>query len=163
MCYFIQDCSSVFRCYTEKATEATHRLERQYNACANRKKQCRPNETKPYSSCPSHRKTLLHEKYAPRTRARKGTCTSSRIVFWIHCPGKHSNPLSTEEAPFHAPKVALATQPPATYSRRRPSAPKGTRKVAIEHRNFTETLLTTSFHPTYAVTFLRTHAYACHQ
>ena len=37
-------------CYTEKATEARHRLERQYNACANRKKQCRPNETKPYSN-----------------------------------------------------------------------------------------------------------------
>ena len=28
--------------YAEKATEARHRLERQYNACANRKKQCRP-------------------------------------------------------------------------------------------------------------------------
>ena len=37
-------------CYTEEATEATHRLERQYNACANRKKQCRPNETKPNSN-----------------------------------------------------------------------------------------------------------------
>ena len=35
------------QCYTEKATEARHRLERQYNACANRKKQCRPNEPKP--------------------------------------------------------------------------------------------------------------------
>ena len=37
-------------CYTEKATEARHRLERQYTACANRKKQCRPNETQPYSN-----------------------------------------------------------------------------------------------------------------
>ena len=34
------------QCYTEKATQARHRLERQYNACENRKKQCRPNETK---------------------------------------------------------------------------------------------------------------------
>ena len=33
-------------CYTEKATEARHHLERQYNACANRKKQCRPDETR---------------------------------------------------------------------------------------------------------------------
>ena len=33
------------KCYTEKATEARHRPERQYNACDNRKKQCRPNET----------------------------------------------------------------------------------------------------------------------
>ena len=32
-------------CYMEKAAEARHRLERQYNACANLKKQCRPNET----------------------------------------------------------------------------------------------------------------------
>ena len=53
-------------CYTGKATEARHRLERQHNACAsgnrkmatarwqpqdgNRKKQCRPNETKPHSN-----------------------------------------------------------------------------------------------------------------
>ena len=37
-------------CYTEKAIEARHRLERQYKTCANCKKQCRPNETKPYSN-----------------------------------------------------------------------------------------------------------------
>ena len=43
-------------CYTEKATEARHRLERQHNACANRKKQCRPNETKPYSNATHPRK-----------------------------------------------------------------------------------------------------------
>ena len=34
-------------CYTEKAR---HRNDRQYNACDNRKKQCRPNETKPHSN-----------------------------------------------------------------------------------------------------------------
>ena len=39
--------SCIPKCYTEKATEARHRLERQYNACTNRKKQCRPNETIP--------------------------------------------------------------------------------------------------------------------
>ena len=32
----------LFCCYTEKSTEARHRLKRQHNACANRKKQCRP-------------------------------------------------------------------------------------------------------------------------
>ena len=42
------------QCYTEKAREARHRLERQYNARANRKKQCRPNETKPYSNATHH-------------------------------------------------------------------------------------------------------------
>ena len=43
-------------CYTEKATDARHCLERQYNACANRKKQCRPNKTKPYSNATHPRK-----------------------------------------------------------------------------------------------------------
>ena len=37
------------------------------------------------------------------------------------------------------------SQPPATHSRRRPSAPKGTRKVAFTHRNFAEALLTKRF------------------
>ena len=37
-------------CYTEKATPARHRPERQHNACANRRKQCSPNETKSYSN-----------------------------------------------------------------------------------------------------------------
>ena len=43
-------------CYTEKATEARRRLERQYNACANRKKQCRHNESKPASNATHPRK-----------------------------------------------------------------------------------------------------------
>ena len=37
-------------CYTENAREARQRPERQYSTHANRKKQCRPNETKPYSN-----------------------------------------------------------------------------------------------------------------
>ena len=48
-------CATVW-CYTEKATEVRHRLERQHNACANRKKQCRPNETKPHSNATHPRK-----------------------------------------------------------------------------------------------------------
>ena len=32
-------------CYTEKATPARHRPERQHNARSNRRKQCSPNET----------------------------------------------------------------------------------------------------------------------
>ena len=46
-------------CYTKKATEARHRLERQYNACANLKKQCRPNETKPYFNTTHPRKRQM--------------------------------------------------------------------------------------------------------
>ena len=34
-----------------------HCLKRQYNACDNRKKQCRPNETKPNSNALHPRKT----------------------------------------------------------------------------------------------------------
>ena len=37
-------------CYTEKAREARQRPEPQYSTHANRKKQCRPNETKPVSN-----------------------------------------------------------------------------------------------------------------
>ena len=37
-------------CYTEKATPARHRPERQHNARSNRRKQCSPNETIPYSN-----------------------------------------------------------------------------------------------------------------
>ena len=41
--------STATMCYTEKATPARHRPERQYNACPNRRKQCSTNETKTYS------------------------------------------------------------------------------------------------------------------
>ena len=37
-------------CYTEKATPARHRPERQHNARSNLRKQCSPKETKPYSN-----------------------------------------------------------------------------------------------------------------
>ena len=36
-------------CYTEKASPTRHRPEHQHNARSNRRKQCSPNETKPYS------------------------------------------------------------------------------------------------------------------
>ena len=43
----IPGCTLPGVCYTEKATEARHRLERQCSACANRKKQCIPGSTLP--------------------------------------------------------------------------------------------------------------------
>ena len=57
---------------------------------------------------------------------------------------KRRSSLSTEESSFHAPKVGLH-QPLATRSQRRPSSPIGIRKVAIEHQNFPETLVTDGF------------------
>ena len=46
---------------TRRKQQARYRLERQYNACANRKKQCRPNETNPYSNAthPRERQMIL--------------------------------------------------------------------------------------------------------
>ena len=60
--------------HTEKATDARHRLERQHNACAIRKKQCRPNETKPYSNA-------THPRKRPRAKDKiiLGMVTPSRI------------------------------------------------------------------------------------
>ena len=64
-CYPIWDSSCRFRseeqralvvlpeprqCYTEKATPARHRPERQHNARSNHRKQCSHNETNPYSN-----------------------------------------------------------------------------------------------------------------
>ena len=46
-------------CFTEKAAPTRHRPERQHNARANRRKQCSPNETKPYSKPTLPRKLLL--------------------------------------------------------------------------------------------------------
>ena len=48
ICPFLRVTCDAVLCYTEKATEARHRLERQH-ACADHKKQCRPNERKPNS------------------------------------------------------------------------------------------------------------------
>ena len=77
-------------CYTEKATEARHRLERQYNACANHKKQCRPDETKPYSNatCTHPRKrqndpTTGHTPNCMKATHTRRTYTGTRP----HAPG----------------------------------------------------------------------------
>ena len=57
-------------CYTEKATPARQRPERQYNACANRRKQCSPNETKSYSNptTPRQRQNNPTNGHTPRTQ-----------------------------------------------------------------------------------------------
>ena len=53
---------SLEQCYTEKATPAGHRLERQHNARSNRRKQCSPNKTKPYSNpTPPRKRNSLEE------------------------------------------------------------------------------------------------------
>ena len=61
MCMGLEYRAAVLLCYMEKATPARHRPERQHNARSNRRKQCSPNETKPYSNptTPRKRKTTV--------------------------------------------------------------------------------------------------------
>ena len=55
-------------CNTEKAAPTRHRPERQHNARSNRRKQCSPNETKPYSkpTLPRKRQTTPTNGHTPR-------------------------------------------------------------------------------------------------
>ena len=59
-------CCEKLLCYTEKASPTRHRPERQHNARANRRKQCSPNETKPYSkpTLPRKRQTTCSVTHA---------------------------------------------------------------------------------------------------
>ena len=61
------------KCYTEKASPTRHRPERQHNARANRRKQCSPNETKPYSkpTLPRKRQTTPTNGHTPRRHVHK--------------------------------------------------------------------------------------------
>ena len=93
----------IAQCYTEKfkATDARHRLKRHYNACANRKKQCRPNETKPYSYAthPRKRKNNPRNGHTPSriesTHARL-TRTRMRPHAPSHQAGDHPVPAHTQ-------------------------------------------------------------------
>ena len=89
------------RCYTEKATPARHRPERQYNACANSRKQCSPNETKSYSNTtpPRKRQSIPTNGHNPRrmkpTHTRL-TYTRMRPHAPSHQAGDHPEPAHTE-------------------------------------------------------------------
>ena len=71
-------------CYTEKATPAWHRPERQHNARTNRRKQGSPNETKPYSNPtpPRKRQNTPTNGHTPRcmkpTHTRTQKCALTR-------------------------------------------------------------------------------------
>ena len=90
-------------CYTEKASPTRHRPERQHNARSNRRKQCSPNETKPYSkpTLPRKRQTTPTNGHTPRrlkpthtrltyTRMRphEMTCVVLKAVPWTGCVGR---------------------------------------------------------------------------
>ena len=88
-------------CYTEKATPARHRPERQHNALSNRRKQCNPNETKPYTkpTLPRKRQTTPTNGHTPRrlkpTHTRL-TYTRMRPHAPSHQAGDHPVPAHTE-------------------------------------------------------------------
>ena len=88
-------------CYTEKASPTRHRPERQHNARANRRKQCSPNEIKPYSkpTLPRKRQTTPTNGHTPRrlkpTHTRL-TYTRIRPHTPSHQAGDHPVPAHTE-------------------------------------------------------------------
>lgn len=68
---------------------------------------------------------------ATDTRLQMNVCFISNQNFGYFL-AKPRNLLSREDSPFHAPKVALATEPPSTHSRRPPSAPKSNPKGCLQ-------------------------------
>ena len=86
-------------CYTEKATEARHGLERQYNACANRKKQCRPNETKPYSNA-THPRKRQNDPTNVHTPSRIMNTECDRMVSH-HMHAMETGVSGTENGPLY--------------------------------------------------------------
>ena len=106
----------------EKATEARHRLERQYNGCADRKEQYRPNETKPYSNV-SHLYKRHNNPTNGHTPSRMKS-THTRLTYTgtpPHSPGQqagdHPVPAHTER---HSPSKVWtqrqARRPPLAVS-----------------------------------------------
>ena len=88
-------------CYTEKATPARHRPERQHNARSNRRKQCSPNGTKPYSNPtpPRKRQTTPTNGHTPRRMKpthKRLTYTRMRPHAPSHQAGDHPVPAHTE-------------------------------------------------------------------
>ena len=102
-------------CYTEKATPARHRPERQHDARSNRRKQCSPNETKPYSNpTPPHkRQNTPTNGHTPRrmkpTHARL-TYTRMRRHAPCHQAGDHPEPLRAHTERHNPPKVRTQRQ-----------------------------------------------------
>ena len=94
-------------CYTEKATPARYRPERQYKACANRRKQCRPNKTKSYSNPTPPRKTQNNPINGHTTRCMKPTHTRLTAAYHgCQCVITH-----VKQSAFGAQAVRLSHEP----------------------------------------------------
>ena len=100
-------------CNTETATPARHRPERQHNSRSNHRKQCSPNETKPYSNPtpPRKRQTTPTNGHTPcRMKPTHKRLTYTRMR--PHAPsqqaGDHPVPAHTER--HNPPKLRTQRQ-----------------------------------------------------
>ena len=85
--------------YTEKATPARQRPERQHNARSNRRKQCSPNETKSYANPtpPRKRQHTPTNGYTPR----RMTPTHTRLTYTRMRPHAPSHQAGDHPVPAH--------------------------------------------------------------
>ena len=86
-------------CYTEKASPTRHRPERQHNARSNRRKQCSPNETKPYPKPkpPRKRQTTPTNDQTPRRMKP----THTRLTYTRMRPHAPSHQAGDHPVPAH--------------------------------------------------------------
>ena len=106
-------CFFSYVCYTEKATTARHRPERQHNARSNCRKQCGPNETIPYSNPTPLRKrqntpTNGHTPRRMKPTHTLVTYTRMRPHAPSHQAGDHPVPAHTER--HNPPKLRTQRQ-----------------------------------------------------
>ena len=88
------------QCHTEKATPARHRPERQHNARSNRRKQCSPNKTKPYSQPDTPAQKVFHNKcdahaYPPDISFYTNVVVHTQPCTWQ--PSVRADAVSVEE------------------------------------------------------------------
>ena len=113
----------------EKSTPARHRPERQHNARSNRRKQCSPNGTKPYSNPTPPRKRQNTPTNGHTPRRMKPTHT--RLTYTRMRPHVPSHQAGDQPVPAHTerrnpPKVRTQRQsglPPASCQLTGPTAP----------------------------------------
>ena len=89
-------------CYTEKATPARHRPERQDNACANRRKQCSPNETKS-NHTPTRHARAKGKRTLQTVTPRRMKPTHTRLTYTRMRPHALSQQAGDHPVPAHTP------------------------------------------------------------
>ena len=104
-------------CYTEKATPARPRPERQHNARSNRRKQCSPSETKPYANPTPPRKRQNTPTNGHTPRRMKPTHT--RLTYTRMPPHAPSHQAGDHPVPAHSERH----NPPKLWTQRQSGLP----------------------------------------